>query len=256
MLNYFGSLIKPAADDFQGIETSTGVVVVSNSSPDQSNKDPADATNPKEESREEFDRRREEEQTLDTVLQNKFSGDIAMAVAEDMPDLADEPMFRGSKELDIILAAADYLKDIMLKAGTKCLQQSQTLGEVDISIADKSQLVVMVYKELREEQKTNMQLKSELEGIRAAYDDKLSRIEELQHAIGSQRASGEALSAKLNEANKEKLRLEQLLARHMLRYKEMCNMESSESFRLATVCGCRGIEVGKQGAACEGCGTH
>ncbi len=239
MLNYFGKLMKPAEEaEFHGIETSKGVIpVVSDKAKTEDGKEDSKSQLPLE-TKAEFRKRRESERSLEQLMQGKFVGDLMSA--DDLADSnlmghsrEDELTFKGGRELDIILQAVDYLKGAMFKAGTRCAQTVP--GELDISIADKSQLIVWVYKELREQQQRNEQLKKDLADLRVAYNEKLAKLEELQRTVADFKDEREKLSARLKAAAGERQRLEELLTRHAQKYKEMCNMESHEIFRLSSV---------------------
>ncbi len=198
-----------------------------------------------QETKEEREKRLAIESRVDELLKTKLDTDINLA--DDIADSKllgpsakeDELAFKGGKEFDIVLETVDFLKGAMLKTGTKCYQQTDSLN---ISIADKSQLIVWVYKELRDQQQQNDQLRTELSEWKQKNEEKTIRIDtveqqlaRVQQLLADLRQENQSLLSRLNVTEDEATRQKRFLIASRRRCAEIENMQTAELFRLSTV---------------------
>jgi len=241
MKGLFSMLIKKddpnSLNDF-GIQTSKGIVSVPNSKLGNSNNNENGSDYDSEEDleeqkkrKEEYEKRRNADLTLDALLQGKFSNDIISSDDLEYANFTDgsENMLRGGKELEIIKSSVEYLKSSMLRKGATISSQNNNSADfLDISLADKSELVVWVYKELREQQKRNEILLNEISKLRIKNEEKQGKIDNLQKINSELKKDNEILNKKIRKIAAEKMNFEKLVMGYSQKYQEIVKMESHE----------------------------
>jgi len=175
-----------------------------------------------------------EEEKMEELLQAKFIVDINLE--ENMPEselinsviLEPGSTFKCSAEYDILLNTVQYMKDHLFK-------EAKSIKLLDIFAADKSQVIVWIYKELKNQQKKNKEMKMELEKLKENHKLKASKIEELQDEIRKLKRSQTDTSNKykkaieqLKESQSKNKRFEQVSRSLNKKYEETVQMNTSE----------------------------
>eukprot|EP00826_Nyctotherus_ovalis_P032012 TRINITY_DN2582_c0_g1_i1.p2 TRINITY_DN2582_c0_g1~~TRINITY_DN2582_c0_g1_i1.p2 ORF type:complete len:234 (-),score=70.59 TRINITY_DN2582_c0_g1_i1:1112-1813(-) len=197
-----------------GIETSKGIVYVS-STPQSS------LTLQPQETAAEFKQRKSNEKAIGKLLDTKLEADINAADDLEYMKLFDRKdiIVQGSKELEVILEAVEFMKRLMMKKGFK--------ADLSASMADKSEL-----KEQRQKCKT---LKKELEKIQFSNSEKAEKIKNLQSELKKLKASSERINNNNKKLLVENKALKKLVHQYKQKYEEQCKMQSHESTKLYNV---------------------
>jgi len=203
-----------------GIETSKGIIYVS-----ETPQEPIKS----QETSAKFKQRKEVEKEVERVLNRKLEADIEKADDFDYTKLfnKDNLVFKGSKELEIILDTTDFLKNQMLKKGTK--------ADLNVSLADKSGLIACVYKELEDQRQKCKALKKELEEALQVNNEKTDKIKTLQNELKKLKANNEKLNANYKKLLVEDKILQRLLLEYKQKQEELNKMQYHELEKLHKV---------------------
>ena len=212
-MSFIKRLLNKQESSF-GIQTSKGIIYVSKN-PTQSPLPNTPAPS-KESQLQEFKKKKTMENELEKILEAKVNVDF-----KDITVLTDTLKPRGSKELEIILNTIDFLKQ-------ETIQKYNSQNEADVSLAEKSELIVWIYKELREQRQRNCQLRNDIEIIQCNYDDKLKKIDVLHGTIRELKEQYKKLNKKYNEAVKEVYKLKRLVDKSSKRCIELTKMQEHE----------------------------
>ena len=185
----------------------------------------------KSETRPDRELRIKSDKKLDELLKDKFFTDIN--IENETPEsefLQDsKPAFKCGKEFDVILETIDCLKDTMLKSGTSSEKA------VDITTADKSQLIFWVYKELRDQFLKNDSLSKQFSEVKRNLEQKTNKVDELQQEIKKVRSVLSSITsehkkvlAQLHETNKRNQKLESAFYKAQQKYLEISKMSTDE----------------------------
>jgi len=187
---------------------------------------------PKIETKAERTSRINRETRLEDALKNKFINDIDSE--KNTPEnefLKDsEPLLKGSKEYAIMLETIEQLKAFQIK------NETQNEKNLNISVADKSRFIVMVYKELREQLIKNQELMKELSELKYTIEQKNQKIIENQQEIKKLRnlvnetgSMNKKYSEKLREFEQIRKNEEKTIKDLMNNLKEIKKMQSNDN---------------------------
>jgi hypothetical protein len=115
----------------------------------------------------------------------------------------------------------------MLKKGTR--------ADLNVLLADKSELVVWVYKELKDQRQKCKALKKELEETLQANNEKADKIKILQNELKRLKASSEKVNINYKKLLVENKTLQRLILRHRHKQEELNLMQYNELEKLHKV---------------------
>ena len=185
--------------------------------------------------------RKEKESLVDLALRQKFdlnikqSDDIGACELVTKKDF-DEPIFSGGKEYDIILDSIGFLRRSIEKidnanGGGDIFVGAQS-STVDISAADKSQLIVMVYKEWRSEREKNQKLQEQVRELMCQLDEKERSNNLKKNKIELLMKENASLTEKFTQISNKFIKLKRVLRKEKKKWEERSIMVTQEIARL------------------------